>query len=90
MDEPGAFPPIPDLVRGLRNHLGVFRGLLERPPVEEISFRPAPDRRSLLEIVHHLLDEEVEDFRRRLRLTLDRPGEPWPFLDPEGRVIERG
>jgi hypothetical protein len=45
---------------------------------------------SLLEIVHHLADEEREDFPLRLRLTLEDPARPWPPIDPEGWVLARG
>ncbi len=51
--------------------------------------RPAPDRWSILEIVCHLRDEEREDFRLRIGFTLDRPGEPWPGIDPVGWVSAR-
>ncbi len=36
---------------------------------------------SILEIVRHLIDEEREDFRARLRLTLEGAPE-WPKIDP--------
>lgn len=51
--------------------------------------RPAPDRWSILEIVCHLRDEEREDFRLRIGFTFDRPGEPWPGIDPVGWVSAR-
>ena len=44
---------------------------------------------SLLEIVHHLADEEREDFPLRLRPTLEDPAQPWPPIDPEGWVVSR-
>jgi hypothetical protein len=44
---------------------------------------------SLLEIVHHLRDEEQEDFPLRIRLTLQDPGRPWPPIDPEGWALAR-
>jgi hypothetical protein len=52
--------------------------------------RPDDVSWSLLEIVHHLLDEEKEDFPLRLRLVLDDPAKPWPPIDPEGWVVSRG
>lgn len=45
---------------------------------------------SVVEIVAHLADEEADDFRARLVLTLDDPGQPWPGIDPEGWAISRG
>ena len=52
-------------------------------------WRPESGGWSVLEIVCHLADEEVEDFRRRLRLTLENPTTAWPPIDPEGVSIER-
>ncbi len=42
---------------------------------------------SVLEIACHMLDEEVDDFRARLRLTIESPGTPWPRIDPEARAV---
>ena len=39
--------------------------------------------------MNHLADEEAEDFRRRLELTLARKGEAWPPIDPQGWVESR-
>ena len=52
-------------------------------------WKPAADRWSLLEVINHLLDEEREDFRRRLTLVLNNSEEPWPPIDPEGWVFQR-
>ena len=43
----------------------------------------------MLEIICHLHDEEREDFRARLRSTLDTPELPWPKIDPSAWVTER-
>lgn len=56
---------------------------------EDARWRPASGAWSILEIVSHLVDEEVEDFRQRLKLTLEDPGRPWPGLDPEGAARDR-
>ncbi len=56
----------------------------------DLRARPAPEAWSMLEIVHHLADEEREDFPRRLRLTLEDPEQPWPPIDPPGWVEARG
>jgi hypothetical protein len=52
-------------------------------------WRPDEGGWSILEIVTHLADEEVEDFRRRVELTLRDPEAPWPPIDPEGWAVER-
>jgi hypothetical protein len=55
----------------------------------EAAWRPAPGQWSALEIACHLLDEEREDFRVRLDITLHRPGEAWPPIDPPSWVAAR-
>lgn len=61
---------------------------------EEARYKPAHPEYpagawSVLEIVNHLVDEEVEDFRARLELTLSDPTKPWPKIDPEGAAVSR-
>ncbi len=55
---------------------------------DQAVWKPAPQKWSVLEVVHHLLDEEKSDFRARLKLTLDGKGEPWPPFDPLRLVTE--
>jgi hypothetical protein len=57
---------------------------------EQARWKPAPEQWSILEVVNHLGDEEAEDFRRRLDLTLHHPGDAWPAIDPEGWPRARG
>lgn len=56
---------------------------------DQASWRPAPDSWSILEVINHLYDEEREDFRLRLDLTLHHPDRPLPPIDPEGWVSKR-
>lgn len=50
-------------------------------------WKPASGAWSILEIVRHLGDEEVEDFRARVRATLE--GTAWAPIDPEGWARDR-
>lgn len=43
----------------------------------------------ILEILNHLADEETDDFRIRLTLTLSNPAAPWPAIDPQGWAVSR-
>jgi DinB superfamily len=52
-------------------------------------WRPADGGWSILEIINHLADEEVEDFRARLQLTLEDPTQTWTAIDPESAATDR-
>jgi hypothetical protein len=68
---------------------GALSALLAGVGDDDARRKPASGAWSIVEIVNHLADEESEDFRTRVRLTLDDPSRPWPGIDPEGAVIER-
>src|SRR5688572_26773406 len=55
----------------------------------QVRWRPADDKWSILEIVWHLADEEHEDFRTRLEMTLRKSVDAWPPIDPAGAVVSR-
>jgi len=65
------------------------RALVEDIDEVQARWKPDPASWSILEVVCHLLDEEREDFRVRLDITLQRPGETWPGIDPGGWVTAR-
>lgn len=56
---------------------------------EQARWKPDPDNWSILEVLHHLYDEEIEDFRRHLDHILFYADKPWPRIDPGGWVIQR-
>lgn len=64
-------------------------GLLAGLSDADMRFRPPAGGWSILEVVGHLLAEEVEDFRARLESTLADPLQPWAPIDPEGSVAAR-
>jgi len=70
------------MVRSLRATEMRLPSLLHGVTVDEARWKPASGNWSILEIVCHLVDEEVEDFRVRLQMTLDGTT-PWPSFDPE-------
>ena len=63
--------------------------LLARLDPIDGAWSPSPTDWSLVEILSHLVDEEIEDFRMRLRLTLEDPTAAWPSIDPEGVAESR-
>ena len=73
----------------LRTNARVIRELVGGVSPDDAR-RPGGDNAwSIVEIVAHLADEEAEDFRTRLRLTLEEPETAWPPIDPEGVARER-
>jgi hypothetical protein len=77
------------LVR-LRHGLSAVRALAAPTVPDQATWRPSADAWCLVEVVNHLYDEEREDFRARLDLTLHHPDEPFPAIDPAGWVTARG
>lgn len=77
------------IINRLAENKQVFEALLKNIPDELIKWRPAENKWSLLEIINHLCDEEREDFRCRLDLTLGDPCSEWPSIDPASWVNER-
>jgi hypothetical protein len=79
----------PALIDRLRAHADVFTALAAGVGAEQARWKPEPAQWSILEVVNHLGDEEVEDFRTRLDYTLHRQGEQWPKIDPQGWAVAR-
>jgi hypothetical protein len=77
------------IINELERNLTVFQSMLENNSSEESLFKPSPDKWGLLEIVCHLVDEEVHDFRARVRTALDEKQYPFHAIDPVGWVTER-
>ena len=67
-----------------RGLCAVVRGLT----VEEARWKPEGGQWSVLEIVCHLGEEEVRDFRARLFSTLRDPAAAWERNDPEAWARE--
>jgi len=59
-----------------------IRHLVQGISEDQASWKPTPDAWSVADVVDHLAYEEVHDFRDRLDLVLNRPGDPWPVADP--------
>ncbi|MBL0104172.1 MAG: DinB family protein [Bacteroidetes bacterium] len=76
---------IPELERNIE----VFRTLLEGLTEEVYHWRFLEGKWTLLEIVCHLYDEECDDFRARVKHTLETPLVAMPPIDPSGWVLSR-
>ena len=78
-----------EIILQLEKNKNVFKSLFEGLDSAMITWKPLPEKWCLLEIICHLYDEEREDFRARLRHTLETPGLPMPKIDPQGWVKDR-
>ena len=56
---------------------------------QQARYRPASDSWSVLEVLNHLVDEEIHDFRSHLDFILHPEGKEWEPIDPQGWVTER-
>lgn len=78
-----------DTISALERNAAVFNSLLEALPSEIYLFKPNGDEWCILEIVCHLIDEEIEDFRARVRHTLETPHLQLASIDPKGWPKQR-
>lgn len=67
-----------------------LRTLLSGCPAEDALWRPSDSDWSILEIICHLVDEDLDDFGTRLRLLLEAPDADWPMIDPVAAATDRG
>jgi len=79
----------PKLIESLERFGRLLPAVVVDVSQSDAIWKPESGGWSILEIVCHLADEEVEDFRCRVELTLKDPASPWPPIDPEGVAIER-
>jgi len=77
------------IIQSLERNKKVFKELLNEVPSEEYLWRQSTDKWALLEIVCHIRDEEVEDFRTRVKYVLEDPELTLPSIDPVGWVLDR-
>lgn len=76
-------------IEQLKNNTLVFENFLKDIPKSQYLWRPKPEKWCLLEIVCHLLDEEIYDFRARVQHALEHPKRDLVSIDPEGWVRDK-
>ena len=64
--------------------------LLADLSTDDARWRPSESDWSILEIICHLIDEDLDDFGTRLRMTLEAPEADWPKIDPKAAAGARG
>ena len=77
------------VIQSLANNLDIFKAQLQNKSKDEVSFKPSSDKWSMLEVLCHLVDEEKEDFRIRLKYVLEDPFKPLPKFNPVDWVQSR-
>ena len=77
------------VIAELERNQSVINHLLNNTGDDEIKYRPDNDKWCLLEVICHLRDEEVEDFRARVQSVLNDPDQALSPIDPVGWVTSR-
>ena len=77
------------IIQQLAANAAVFETMLRGISKEVNEWKPAPDKWCLLQVVCHLYDEELDDFRPRLTHVLEKPAEPLPPSNPLAWVEDR-
>ena len=77
------------LIDSLQRFADILPAVVNGISVEDTRWRPEDGAWSILEIVTHMADEEVEDFPARLKRTLVDPNQKWSPIDPERWAVER-
>ncbi len=79
----------PALIATLDRFPRVLEALVRPLADADVRWKPEDGAWSILEVLAHLADEEVEDFRARVQRTLDNPSAAWDPIDPEGVAVAR-
>ena len=74
------------IINQLDSNQAVFLSLFKTDSPDEHLWKSEPDKWCLLEIICHLVDEEVLDFKARVQTALDEMNFPLVPIDPEGWV----
>lgn len=80
---------IDSIISGLEKNKMVFQALFDLENHELILFKKKPNSWCYLEIVCHLIDEEVEDFRARVKHSLHSIEQPLKSISPKTWPLER-
>ena len=77
------------VIKNMQRQAASIDQLLANIGSEQARWKPDPEMWSLLEVAHHLLDEEKFDFRARLDVILHHSDQKWEKIDPAGWVTKR-
>lgn len=77
-----------EIINQLEANLDQFRLLFQSAPQAMHQWKSSTESWSLLEILCHLVDEELLDFRTRCKHVLETPSEAMTPIDPPQWVID--
>lgn len=77
------------IIEELERNKTVFKELLSTIEKDVYLWKANPNKWCILELVCHLLDEELEDFRIRVQYVLKSPERTLPPIDPASWVKDR-
>jgi hypothetical protein len=77
------------VIERLGSNAVVIRGLSRGIPPDQARWKKSEEDWSLLDVINHLHDEEIEDFRIKLERLFKDPEKEWPPIDPKGWVVQR-
>lgn len=77
------------IISDLKRNKNIVYELLRGIDNETYLWRASSDSWSLLEVICHLVDEEKEDFRMRVKSVLEDPLKDLHKIDPQGWVKSR-
>ena len=77
------------IIDQLKKNSEVFSSILKTETKDQFLWKQSPEKWCLLEIVCHLYDEEREDFRARVKHSLENPDLPLKPIAPKEWVKER-
>lgn len=69
------------IIENIKANRDVFSTILSNKNKHEYLWKPSDEKWCLIEIVCHLYDEEREDFRSRVKHTLETPEKPLAMFD---------
>lgn len=78
-----------EIIANLSRNKAIFEAHFRGISSIQYLWKPSPEKWCLLEILCHLVDEEIEDFRARVGYVLEQPETPMPSIDPVGWVTSR-
>lgn len=70
------------IIQKLESNSTLYKSLLENISIEQSTWKPNPNKWSILGIVNHILDEEKWDFKQRMEFALEIQQRDWKRIEP--------